>query len=234
MRLWNTCSLAIPLAALLLCSSVTLAQEYSPAFPRDGAKKIQENDYFAIWDVTWEKGQSTGMRKLRLDQITVFLTDGAIRFTRPDGMSTIEEERLGSVLYEPKGTIVATEGTSENPIRAAVFQLKGGVPPKQPVVRGIPGLLPRPGAVKLFETARIIVWDDTWQPGVRTPVHLHYAQAAAVFLGGGTIGTFSANGAPGPTFSRKQGEVIISSHPKEPHAEEEIEGLPRAIWVEFK
>ncbi|MGH9356939.1 MAG: hypothetical protein ACRD10_12480 [Terriglobia bacterium] len=222
-----------PLALLFVFSPAVLAQRYTPAFPRDGAAKVRENAYFAIWDVTLGKGRPSVMHKIPLDEVTVFLSDGAVKFTRPNGVSTIEEERRGSVIYEPKGTVIAKESAGGALIHAVVFQIKDAVPPEQPAVKGIPGLLPRPGAVKLFEAGRISVWDDTWEPGVRTPVHLHYAQAAAVFLGGGTIGTFSADGLPGHTFSRKPGEVIISSHPRAPHAEQQLEGLPRAIWVEF-
>ena len=145
-------------------------------------RKPEGNDNVVIWDVTWEKGKSTGMRQLPLDQISVFLTDGAIKLTRSDGTWSIEEERLGSVRYEPKGTVIAEEGVGGMPIRAAVFQLKDGAPAKRPTTEALEVEYPRPGAVKLFETDRINVWDMSWNPGVQGPLHLHDSQTAAALL----------------------------------------------------
>jgi quercetin dioxygenase-like cupin family protein len=222
-------------ASLLLYSLSTPVQEYAPPFPRDWAKKVQESDRLLIWDVTWEKGKSTGMQEHRLDQVYVTLTEGAVKVTRPDGTWSIEQERPGSVRFVTKGTLDAEEGVSSEPSRAIVFQLKDFVPPKWPVTEGIPGQFPRVGTVKLFETDRIIVWDQTWKAGERIPRHLHYIQAAAVFLEGGMLRTISDQGVPAPPFSRKPGEVTIITSPlKAPHEEEQVKGSPRAIWIEFK
>src|ERR1700737_906732 len=156
---------AVYIAALLLFSSQALAQKYPPPFPRDGQKKVQESGCFVIWDVTWEDGKSTGMHEHLLDQVSVFLTEGAVKTTKPDETWGIEQERVGSIRFESKGTVDAEEGVSDKPSRAMVFQLKDVVPPKWPITEGIPGLYPRAGAVKLFETERINVWDQTFMAG---------------------------------------------------------------------
>lgn len=224
------------LAALFLFSSSTLAEEYAPPFPRDGAKKVQESDRFVIWDVAWEKGKSTGMHKLELDQVTVTLVEGAIKVTRPDGTWSIEQERLGSVRFESKGTVVAEEGVSDNPSRGIVLQLKDSIPPAWPTTEGIPGQFPRVNTVKLLETDRIIVWDQSWKPGVRITRHLHYHRAAAVFLDGGKLQSIPDQGVLPPPSTRKFGDVFNTppSFNPVPHEEETVEGSPRAIWVEFK
>lgn len=218
-----------------ISTSSVAAQEYSTAFPREAGRKVRESERFVIWDVTWEKGKSTGMQKLQLDQASVTLTEGAIKITKPDGTWSIEQERFGSVRLESKGTVEAEEGVSDTPSRAVVFQLKDAVPAKWPTTEGIPGAFPRIGAVKLFETDRINVWDSTWMAGKRIALHLHYTEAAAVFLEGGQIRNISGQGLLSPPFSRKRGEVIIHTSPlKAPHQEEAVEGEPRAIWIEFK
>src|SRR5690349_17448997 len=89
-----------PVAAAFFVSSIAVAQTYAPPFPRAGAKKMQESECFAIWDVTLRKGKPTGMQQLPLDQVTVFLNSGAVKFSRPDGTWSIEEERVGSVRLE--------------------------------------------------------------------------------------------------------------------------------------
>jgi hypothetical protein len=211
----------------------TPVQKYVPPFPRDGAKKVQETDGFVIWDVTWGNGKSTGMHELDLDQVSVTLTEGAIKVSRPDGTWSIEEKRFGSVRFESKGTVVAEEGVGDEPSRAMVFQLKDSVPPKRPITEGIPGQFPGLGGVKLFETDRITVWDYSWKVGVLGISHLHYNQSAAVFLEGGTIRSFS-EGVPPRSYSRKAGDVINPPPLKAPHQEEAVEGPLRAIFMEFK
>lgn len=228
------CFSALSLAGLILLSSAACAQEHAPLFPREGASKVRESDRFVIWDVTWDKGKSTGMHELQVDQISVTLSEGSMRVTRPDGTWFIEQERFGAVRFESKGTVETEEGVSDKPSRAIVFQLKDEIPPKWPATEGIPGQFPRVGAVKLFETSRINVWDGTWKAGERIGLHLHYNEAAAVFLEGGSIHSFSDQGVASPPFSRKFGEVIVTSPIKDPHGEEQVEGSPRAIWIEFK
>src|ERR1700674_1438795 len=222
----------------LVCAQVTgtvstLAQKYVPPFPRDGAKKVQETDGFVIWDVTWGNGKSTGMHELELDQVSVTLTEGAVKVSRPDGTWSIEQKRIGSVRFESKATVVAEEGVSDEPSRAMVFQLKESVPPKRPITEGVPGQFPGLGGVKLFETDRITVWDYSWKVGVLGIRHLHYNQSAAVFLEGGTIRSF-AEGVPARSYSRRAGDVINPPALKAPHQEEAVEGSPRAIFIQFK
>jgi hypothetical protein len=226
-------ALAQATGATLSGRGSTPAQKYAPPLPRDGAKKIQETDGFVIWDVTWENGKSTGMHELELDQVSVTLTEGAVKVSRPDGTWGIEQERFGSVRFESKGTVVAEEGVSDEPSRAMVFQLKESVPPKRPVTEGVPGQFPRLGAVKLFETDRITVWDYSWKVGVLGARHLHYNQSAAVFLEGGTIRSFS-EGVPTRSVSRKAGDLTYQPALKAPHQEEAVEGSPRAIFIQFK
>ena len=220
-------------AALLFFSTVALAQTYAPPFPRERAKKMQESECFAIWDVTLEKAESTGLLRLPLDQVVVFLTDGAVKFSRPDGTWSIEQERVGSVRLESKGTVFAAEGASDQPVKATVFQIKDVATPKWPVTQGIPGQFPREGAVKLFETDRIIVWDYTWKAGMRTPLHLHYNPTAAVYLAGGK--TRSITGQDARINVWVPGQIVNITQPlAAPHTEEQLEGEARAIGVVLK
>jgi quercetin dioxygenase-like cupin family protein len=224
---------SVLLAVVCVFPSLALAQTYTPPFPREGAKKLQESDCFVIWDVTWEKGQSTGMRQLPLDQVAVFMTEGAVKVNRPDGTWSIEQESVGSVRFESKGTVIAEEGVSDKPAHATIFQIKDFAPPKWPVTEGIPGQFPREGAVKLFETDRFIVWDYTWKTGMRTPLHLHYNPTAAVYLAGGK--TRSITGQKTRINVWKPGQIVNITAPlPAPHREEQLEGEARAIGVALK
>ncbi len=226
-------------AALFLFSSTALAQKFPPSFPRDGTKKADESQCFIIWNVVYENGKSTGMRIAPLDQVIVFWTEGSVKFTRPDGTWSVEQERVGSIRFESKGTVEAEEGVSETPTRAAVFQLKDVTPPEWPVTEDVPDQLPRAGAVKLFETGRIIVWDQMFIPGVPGPRHQHYKSTAGVWLSGGktTVTSDPVDGAlVDPIVTTKVPGVVVNHTGliKAPHREEELEGSPRIIYVEFK
>jgi hypothetical protein len=49
-----------------------------------------------------------------------------------------------------------------------------------------PPQFPRPGATKLFENDRIVVWDQVWAKGEPTPVHEHFQDTVSVTLVPGT------------------------------------------------
>ena len=134
------------------------------------------------------------MRERPYDQISVTLSAGAVKVTRPDTW-TIEHSRCGAVHFDSKGTVVGEEGVSGGARRAMVFQIKSYNVPVEPDVakfvqakkaEGLPGQLdPRNGGVKLFENDRIAVWDKIYAP--RGPVHVHYSQVAGVWIQPGVL-----------------------------------------------
>lgn len=168
---------------LLALFSPALAQE--PTLPFPGAKKVKDNGYAIIWDVTFQPGKSTGMVTLPLHQAAVFLTDGAVKYTKTDGSWSIEHNKIGSVRYASKGTVEAVEGASGAPVRAMVFQISDKVPPKITPQTGIPDKFPRDNAVELFQTDRVVVYDYTWKKGMITKLHLHYRMDAGVWIAPG-------------------------------------------------
>ena len=239
MRRQFNCGVPMLLAVWFFLSSSAPAQKYASPFPREGAAKAQESDCFAIWDVTWEDHKSTGMYELPLDQVTVFLREGAVKITRPDGTWRIEQERLGSIRVDAKGTVEAEEGLSEFPSRAIVFQLKDGVPPKFPITPGVPDQLPRPGADQLFENDRIIVYDQTFRPGAPAPRHQHYGLTAGVVLvPGKTLVIWDPeNGVQRPNqvnILEPGGIINHTALLKVPHREGQLEGSPRLIYIKLK
>lgn len=224
----------LALGILLISPFCALAQKTTPPFPRDGATKVQDNDRVFTWDTTLVKGKPTGMNKLDFDQVAVSLTEGAMKITRPDGTWEIDQQRIGAIRYSPKGTVFEEECVSDMICRQMVFQLKDYVPDPWPTREGIPPQFPRINTVKLFETDRFTVWDQTWKPGEPIVRHAHYHRTVTVFLQGGTIHTISDNGTVNPPFTRYPGEVLanVTNNP-EAHVEEGLLGNPRAIWIEF-
>lgn len=230
------CAFAVVLAASLVSSPMTIAQnKYADAFPREGTIKLQETDLLIFWELLHEKGRTSPLYELSLDQLTITLTEGAVKFTGPDRATRIEQLRFGGVRFEPKGAVLQEEGLSNVPSREIVVQLKDVQPQKWPVTPGIPGQFPRLDAVKLFENSRIRVWDQTWLPNRPVTNHLHYTPTAAVFLSGGRFRTRDVGKPPGNPADRYLGFILAgTTQIQVPHEEEWVAGEPRAIWIEFR
>jgi hypothetical protein len=258
----GTAVTALALASVTSALWAQQGQKYAAPYPRAGVLKLGESDRVIAWEVLRDKGVASPLYQLPLDQVVVTLTEGAVKFTTPDGAARLAQEKFGAVRYESKGTILQEEGLNDIPSRAIIFQLKEGPSRRAPVVNGIPGQFPRINAVKLFETDRIRVWDQVWIPNQTITNHLHYTQTVGLFLTGGKLLTRDLGKPSGAPFERHQGELLGVPPPRPdgatdreaastggaavgaaaastaprmtPHEEEWAGGAPRAIWIEFK
>jgi quercetin dioxygenase-like cupin family protein len=213
------------------CVWVSWAQNYPPPFPRNAALKLFENDRVAVWDVTWPKGQPTAMHEHPVDQLSVTLVGGTIRVTRLGGTPVVNESRLGSVTFTPKGTVHMEEGLSDVAQRKIMLQLKSSESPSDS--GSTVAKVPLEGAVKLLENARLVAWDYTWNLGQETPRHTDYHDSVIVFLDGGTIRSIAGAGGAKDT-TRSAGEVAYLPHTSDPHTEEAVQGSQRAVIIELK
>jgi hypothetical protein len=59
---------------------------------------------------------------------------------------------------------------------------------------GYPNAFPRPGVKKLFDNARVVVWDYTWQPRVPTPMHFHDKDVVVVYVETGALKSTAQDG----------------------------------------
>ena len=62
---------------------------YPPAFPRPGVKKVLENDRVIVWDYSWTPGVPTPMHFHDKDVVVLFLEEGDLKSTTPDGQSVV-------------------------------------------------------------------------------------------------------------------------------------------------
>jgi hypothetical protein len=66
---------------------------------------------------------------------------------------------------------------------------------------------------------------------MQKPLHTHYTQGAVTYYQPGVIHS-TTDGVVGPPFPVVVGVArLVGVHT---HSEEQLEGTPRAIWVEFK
>ena len=75
---------------------------YPNAFPRPGIKKLIDNDRVTVWDYTWQAGKPTPMHFHDKDVVVVYLDDGALQSTTPDGKKTVNHYSFDFVKFNPR------------------------------------------------------------------------------------------------------------------------------------
>lgn len=101
----------------------TNTTKYPLAFPRPGSKKILENDRVIVWDYTWTPGVATPMHFHDKDVVVVFLDDGDLKSTTPDGKDTVNEYKPGTTRFNLGGR-THTETLIRGKQRAIITELK--------------------------------------------------------------------------------------------------------------
>jgi hypothetical protein len=96
---------------------------YPNAFPRPGVKKVLENVRVTVWDYTWAPGMPTPMHFHDKDVVVVYLEDGALKSTTPDGQSVVNEHFFGFTKFNPRDR-VHTEELVKGKARAIIVELK--------------------------------------------------------------------------------------------------------------
>jgi hypothetical protein len=228
--------LALVSGACVLLATALIAQTYPHAFPREGAKKLFENERVVAWDVRWPKDVAQPIHRHQYDLAAVYTVYGPIRVTTPDGkVSPLTPFDVPRPYFQPKGVTHKEEaiGFPGAPEREAVmFDLKEVSFP--PVTRpGVPTAFPREGAMKpAIDNARVLEWDYTWQTGRPVVQHIHDRDSVEVFFDPGTIRYRTADGKEETkTFKRKDTRWIPRGTVE---VEEAIAGTPRAVTIEVK
>lgn len=94
-----------------------------PAWPRDGAKKLLENDRIVVWDYTFAPDVTVPLHYHDKEQIIVSLASGKFRMIPPEGDPRVSEGRLGRAVFVRRGALHREEYHSGTP-RAIAIQLK--------------------------------------------------------------------------------------------------------------
>lgn len=80
--------------------------------------------------------------------------------------------------------------------RAFTVQLKNASPGPVPASSPYPPAFPRPGATKLYENARVVIWDVQWLMGEPGPLHTHPYDNVNITIQGGRTRSIPLEGAP--------------------------------------
>src|SRR5215468_10199568 len=68
---------------------------YPLAFPREGVKKLLENNRVIVWDYTWTPGKPTVMHFHDKQVVVVYMASGKLKSTTPDGKSEVNTISFG-------------------------------------------------------------------------------------------------------------------------------------------
>lgn len=93
------------------------------AFPRPGSKQVLDNDRVVVWDYTWTTGVPTPVHYHDKDVIVIYLADGALTSTTPDGKSVVNEHTFGFTKWNNRDR-VHTETLTKGRARAIIVELK--------------------------------------------------------------------------------------------------------------
>jgi hypothetical protein len=99
------------------------ASGYPLAFPRPGSKKILENDRVIVWDYSWTPGVATPMHFHDKDTVVVFLDEGDLSSTTPDGKVVVNSYTFGAVRFNLRDR-THTETLVRGKQRAIITELK--------------------------------------------------------------------------------------------------------------
>jgi hypothetical protein len=184
------------IACLLLSLTVVSAQSYPPPYPRAGTTALVDNARVQVWDVSWPKGVPAVMHRHLYDMTGVYYWPGDRLITATDGTKRNVSTAAGRIQWQLKGITHIEEGTSDDPLRAVMIELKGDGPSgKRSTEVGAPAF--SAATMPLLDNERVTVWDF---PGTTTPVrHFHPMDTVvvwtegrsgkAMFLAAGTVHT---------------------------------------------
>ena len=78
---------------------------YPAAFPRPGSKKVLDNDRVVVWDYTWTLGVPIPTHYHDKDVVLVYMDNGSIKSTTPNGESVVNDDKFGMVRFNKRDRV---------------------------------------------------------------------------------------------------------------------------------
>jgi quercetin dioxygenase-like cupin family protein len=85
-----------------------------PAFPRPGSKKVLETEKVRVWNYAWQPGKPSPMHFHNTEVVVVYLGDGDLGATTPEGKKTVTHRSPGEISFN-----VANRSHSEELVKGA-------------------------------------------------------------------------------------------------------------------
>jgi quercetin dioxygenase-like cupin family protein len=218
------------LLVLTLSSFGATAQTGGSQSPDSDVKEVLANGRVSVRDTTWRHGSPRPTNHFQ-DSVTVFLEGGRLRISKPSGASAVVTRQTGEVVADPKGDPDTREAL-DAPVRGIVIDLHDNVVPGLTNTSGYPEAFPRPGAKKVLETARVLVWDFTFAPSQSTPMHFHSRDVVTIYFDEGAVASTTPQGER-TVNDHHPGEVRFNPRNRI-HTEQLAGGKVHIVAVELK
>ena len=135
-------------------------QHYPPPYPRSGTTALIDNARVQVWDVSWPKGQPSPLHRHLYDMTGLYYWPGDRIITAVDRSTRNISTKAGAIQWQLEGITHIEEGTSEDPLRAVMIELKGDGPSGK--VDKTAGVAAFTGNTRpLLDNDRVTVWDYT-------------------------------------------------------------------------
>ena len=94
-----------------------------PAFPREGAKQLLDNERVTVWDYQWTTGATVPLHHHTRDAVIIWFENGKLQSNPASGAPSEIVAAVGQARYAPRGTVHSETVTAGTP-RAIVVELK--------------------------------------------------------------------------------------------------------------
>jgi quercetin dioxygenase-like cupin family protein len=218
--------------ATLLLGLAGILLQAPAALPNDRISTIVDNERVTVWEITWTRGTPSPLPRRNDDYVVLYLTNGRMKLTRSDGGSVTVPAGVGDVAFQPKGTVKIEESVSDEPVRARVIDLHDHYVAPLKNTSGYPKAFPRPGAKKLLDNARVVVWDYTFTSGSPSPMHFHDKDVVVTYMADGALTSTTPDG---QSQTNENTFGLTKFNPRSrTHTEQLVRGKSRVIAVELK
>ncbi|MCB1669910.1 MAG: hypothetical protein R3F41_10110 [Gammaproteobacteria bacterium] len=148
------------IALLLLTCFIPLTRgqtDAPPAYPRDGAVRMLENERVIVWDISWLK-QDYPVHRHRYDHAGVYYSPGDRLITSSTGEAREVQTPAWNISFQLAGVTHSESGISDAPLRAVFIQIKTPVTGAVVSNASLPRF-PDDGPLDRRSNERVRVWE---------------------------------------------------------------------------
>ena len=166
-------------ASVFLLFPASAQVDYPPAYPREGAEIVLENQHVIVWNISWLK-QDYPVHRHRYPHTGVYYASGDRVITSLEGEARDVHTEAWNISFQPSGVTHTETGVSEEPLQAIFIQIKRDTRDAASDSSGLP-VFPLDNPLDRRSNARVRVWE--YPPGhVGTGSALHHHRHDAVVV----------------------------------------------------
>ena len=185
------------------------AHKLPPGWPRDGAKKLIENDRGIAWNVEYYKDKSSPLHEHPYFFAGLDLNTGSVVTRRPGETKWTEPGvvKKDNMWFLPKGLTHAEMTVSDPGRHTVVIDVKDKRVPEAANTTSFPSNKYAPSMTKVVDNDMVTIWDAAWGP--RDGVMSFDTRDAFLAIAEGGDLVIEDDGKPAETKAVKSGEALF-------------------------